>query len=258
MLLLTYFRIIQPIMKDCLNQHTSQIYTKIWSHSFTSIAESFSGGSESDCFKKLFTRIGFDILTLPTYLLVQYVSCTIYFFVNDFYCRQLISFLLFKFQWGLLNWMHCSVALIMPFKCMQTMLLISWVCSLYALSKSIDYVWSFSTETYTSTMGYHVGSKEDLVPPEPVLTRYRKEAGIKAFVKKEILDPRMSEERRSSEINILTTAALCVQLNTLHVSVLTSPFIFFIFLRKVKCLYNTYVAFLYFLWVGYFIYLLLF
>ncbi|KAH9752312.1 protein unc-13-like [Citrus sinensis] len=74
-------------------------------------------------------------------------------------------------------------------------------------------------ETYTSTMGYHVGSKEDLVPPEPVLTRYRKEAGIKAFVKKEILDPRMSEERRSSEINILTTAALCVQLNTLHYAI---------------------------------------
>lgn len=152
--------------------------------------------------------------------------------------------------------MHCSAALIMPFKCMQTMLLISWVCSLYALSKFIDYVWSFSTETYTSTMGYHVGSKEDLVPPEPVLTRYRKEAGIKAFVKKEILDPRMSEERRSSEINILTTAALCVQLNTLHVSVLTSPlFFFFFFWEKLNvCIILTLPFFISFGWGILFIY----
>lgn len=74
-------------------------------------------------------------------------------------------------------------------------------------------------QVYANHVTDKLGSKEDLVPPEPVLTRYKKEAGIKAFVKKEILDPRISEERRSSEINILTTATLCVQLNTLHYAI---------------------------------------
>ncbi|KAH9686352.1 protein unc-13-like [Citrus sinensis] len=87
---------------------------------------------------------------------------------------------------------------------------------LNALFRGIDNAF----QVYANHVTDKLGSKEDLVPPEPVLTRYRKEAGIKAFVKKEILDPRISEERRSSEINILTTAALCVQLNTLHLLVL--------------------------------------
>ncbi|KAH9752317.1 protein unc-13-like [Citrus sinensis] len=86
---------------------------------------------------------------------------------------------------------------------------------LNALFRGIDNAF----QVYANHVTDKLGSKEDLVPPEPVLTRYRKEAGIKAFVKKEILDPRMSEERRSSEINILTTAALCVQLNTLHYAI---------------------------------------
>ena len=65
----------------------------------------------------------------------------------------------------------------------------------------------------------HVASKDDLVPPVPILTRYKKEAvGIKAFVKKELFDPRLPDERRSIEINVLTTPTLCVQLNTLYVS----------------------------------------
>ncbi|KAH9686349.1 protein unc-13-like [Citrus sinensis] len=86
---------------------------------------------------------------------------------------------------------------------------------LNALFRGIDNAF----QVYANHVTDKLGSKEDLVPPEPVLTRYRKEAGIKAFVKKEILDPRISEERRSSEINILTTAALCVQLNTLHYAI---------------------------------------
>ncbi|GAB2282430.1 Protein unc-13 [Dionaea muscipula] len=60
---------------------------------------------------------------------------------------------------------------------------------------------------------------KDLIPPVPVLTRYKKEAGIKAFVKKEILDQRHPDERKSCEINVLPTATLCVQLNTLHYAV---------------------------------------
>lgn len=64
----------------------------------------------------------------------------------------------------------------------------------------------------------HVASKEDLIPPAPILTRYKKEAGIKAFVKKELFDHRLTDEKRSTDINVLTTPTLCVQLNTLHVS----------------------------------------
>ena len=67
---------------------------------------------------------------------------------------------------------------------------------------------------------HNTASKEDLVPPVPVLTRYKKEAGIKAFVKKELFDARVPEpdETRPSEISVLTTPTLCVQLNTLYVS----------------------------------------
>lgn len=64
----------------------------------------------------------------------------------------------------------------------------------------------------------HAANKEDLIPPVPILTRYKKEVGIKAFVKKEFFDPRLPDERRTTEINVLTTQSLCVQLNTLYVS----------------------------------------
>ena len=62
--------------------------------------------------------------------------------------------------------------------------------------------------------------KEDLVPPVPVLTRYKKELGIKAFVKKEIQEVRPVDERKSSEIVQLTMSKLCVRLNSLYVSLL--------------------------------------
>lgn len=71
-------------------------------------------------------------------------------------------------------------------------------------------------QVYANRVVDKLANKEDLVPPVPVLTRYRKEAGIKAFVKREHIDPRLPDERRSSEINVLTTPTLCVQLNTLH------------------------------------------
>ncbi|TQE10263.1 hypothetical protein C1H46_004102 [Malus baccata] len=64
-----------------------------------------------------------------------------------------------------------------------------------------------------------LATKEDLIPPVPILTRYRKEVGIKAFVKKELFDPRLPDERRSTEINFRTTPTLCVQLNTLHYAI---------------------------------------
>lgn len=54
----------------------------------------------------------------------------------------------------------------------------------------------------------------------PILTRYKKEAGLKAFVKKELFDARVPEpdETRPSQISVLATPTLCVQLNTLYVS----------------------------------------
>ncbi|KAJ8428772.1 hypothetical protein Cgig2_010776 [Carnegiea gigantea] len=72
-------------------------------------------------------------------------------------------------------------------------------------------------QVYTNLVVGNLASKEDLVPPVPILTRYAKEAGIKAFVKKEFLDHhKLPEERRSSDITVLPTPILCVQLNTLH------------------------------------------
>lgn len=70
--------------------------------------------------------------------------------------------------------------------------------------------------------GFLTGDKADLILPPPGLTRYKKEVAIKAS-KKKGGDPRDPDERRSSEINMLTTATLCIRLNTLHVSVLQFP-----------------------------------
>ncbi|PQQ10446.1 uncharacterized protein Pyn_23275 [Prunus yedoensis var. nudiflora] len=64
-----------------------------------------------------------------------------------------------------------------------------------------------------------LATKEDLIPPVPILTRYKKEVGIKAFVKKELFDPRLPDERRSTEISVRTTPTLCVQLNTLYYAI---------------------------------------
>ncbi|XP_048495641.1 protein unc-13 homolog isoform X1 [Beta vulgaris subsp. vulgaris] len=75
-------------------------------------------------------------------------------------------------------------------------------------------------QVYADLIVANLASKEDLLPPVPILTRYRKEAGIKAFVKKELLDhQKVPEERKSSDISVLPTPVLCVQLNTLHYAV---------------------------------------
>ncbi|KAJ8648655.1 hypothetical protein MRB53_001678 [Persea americana] len=74
-------------------------------------------------------------------------------------------------------------------------------------------------QVYTHHVTEKLGSKEDLIPPMPILTRYKKEHGIKAFVKKEVTDFSLLDERRSNEINLLSTSKLCVRLNTLHYAV---------------------------------------
>lgn len=70
---------------------------------------------------------------------------------------------------------------------------------------------------YTNKVVAQLGDKRDLVPPAPSLTRYKKEVALKsASIKKKVADPRLPDERRSSEINLLSTTSLCVRLNTLH------------------------------------------
>ncbi|KAL8192241.1 hypothetical protein R6Q57_027908 [Mikania cordata] len=71
-------------------------------------------------------------------------------------------------------------------------------------------------QVYAKHVVDNLASKEDIIPPVPVLTRYRRESGIKAFVKKELNDPRLPDMRKSRDINVLTTPTLCVQLNTLY------------------------------------------
>ncbi|KAK4476660.1 hypothetical protein RD792_015820 [Penstemon davidsonii] len=74
-------------------------------------------------------------------------------------------------------------------------------------------------QVYTKHVLDSLADKEDIIPPVPTLTRYAKESGIKAFVKKELTDPRLPDVRKSSDINVLTTPTLCVQLNTLYYAI---------------------------------------
>lgn len=74
-------------------------------------------------------------------------------------------------------------------------------------------------QVYANHVVEKLASKEDLIPPVPILTRYRKDSGIKAFVKKELFDPRLPDERKSIEINVLTTPTLCIQSNTLYYAI---------------------------------------
>ncbi|GAB4832155.1 Protein unc-13 [Ancistrocladus abbreviatus] len=86
---------------------------------------------------------------------------------------------------------------------------------LNSLSRGIDNAF----QVYANQIVGNLGKSEDLIPPVPVLTRYRKEAGFKAFVKKELLDQKLPEEKKSSEIFVLPTPTLCVQINTLYYAV---------------------------------------
>ncbi|KAJ1290442.1 hypothetical protein BS78_02G243600 [Paspalum vaginatum] len=71
-------------------------------------------------------------------------------------------------------------------------------------------------QVYTRLVTAPLVDKEDLAPPVPVLTRYKKELGIKAFVKKEVQEVRTVDERKASEITQLTMPKLCVRLNSLY------------------------------------------
>ncbi|CAH1448735.1 unnamed protein product [Lactuca virosa] len=75
-------------------------------------------------------------------------------------------------------------------------------------------------QVYSKHVVDNLANKEDIVPPVPILTRYRSESGFKAFVKKELNDSTsrmpLPDMRKSRDINVMTTSTLCVQLNTLY------------------------------------------
>ncbi|XP_073269571.1 protein unc-13 homolog isoform X1 [Primulina huaijiensis] len=74
-------------------------------------------------------------------------------------------------------------------------------------------------QVYTKNVLDSLADMEDIIPTVPALTRYSKETGIKAFVKKELADQRVPDVKQPREINILTTSTLCVQLNTLFYAI---------------------------------------
>ncbi|VFQ94801.1 unnamed protein product [Cuscuta campestris] len=74
-------------------------------------------------------------------------------------------------------------------------------------------------QLYAKHVVEQLANKEDITPPVPILTRYSREHGIKAFVKKELRDTKLPDSRKSSDINVLSTSTLCIQLNTLHYAI---------------------------------------
>lgn len=74
-------------------------------------------------------------------------------------------------------------------------------------------------QVYAKTILDKIANKEDIVPPVPILTRYSRESGIKAFVKKELKDTRIPDVLKSIEIDVAATSTLCVQLNSLHYAI---------------------------------------
>ncbi|XP_055817043.1 protein unc-13 homolog [Solanum dulcamara] len=74
-------------------------------------------------------------------------------------------------------------------------------------------------QVYAKTILDKIANKEDIVPPVPILTRYSREHGIKAFVKKELKDTRIPDVLKSVEIDVAATSTLCVQLNSLHYAI---------------------------------------
>ncbi|KAI0531427.1 hypothetical protein KFK09_000982 [Dendrobium nobile] len=75
-------------------------------------------------------------------------------------------------------------------------------------------------QVYAGQVVQQIVDKEDLIPPVPVLTRYKREIGIKAFVRKEVADVKSTNDKNSNQINRLTTKNLCVRLNTLYYAVM--------------------------------------
>eukprot|EP01018_Ginkgo_biloba_P012594 Gb_03723 [translate_table: standard] len=70
-------------------------------------------------------------------------------------------------------------------------------------------------QAYCQNVVKQLVDKGDLIPPTPILTRYKKDTTITAFTKKKVVDPRSLDDWRYSRINDLSTSRLCVRLNSL-------------------------------------------
>ncbi|KAH0646889.1 hypothetical protein KY284_034773 [Solanum tuberosum] len=89
-------------------------------------------------------------------------------------------------------------------------------------------------QVYAKTVLDKIANKEDIVPPVPILTRYSRESGIKAFVKKELKDTRIPDVLKSVEIDVAATSTLCVQLRIAFMLV-TSTFPLFMYDNISSC-----------------------
>eukprot|EP00850_Spirogloea_muscicola_P012569 SM000082S22811 [mRNA] locus=s82:26155:33864:- [translate_table: standard] len=85
---------------------------------------------------------------------------------------------------------------------------------LKALSSGIDN----ALQLYCTRISSQLGSKEDLIPPDAPLTRFKKDVAAKVALTatKKGRDPRLPDEQRTAQINALTIPNLCIRLNTLH------------------------------------------
>lgn len=71
-------------------------------------------------------------------------------------------------------------------------------------------------QLYCQNVVSQLVDKDILIPPTPILTRYKKDTAMNAFTKKKIADPRLTDESSYSHFNDLSTSKLCVRLNSLH------------------------------------------
>ncbi|XP_024542200.1 uncharacterized protein LOC9647607 [Selaginella moellendorffii] len=71
-------------------------------------------------------------------------------------------------------------------------------------------------QLYCNKIVGQLGTKADLIPPPPSLTRYGKDTSLKMFSKKRFVDPGLPDDRRGDDIRLLTTSRLCVRLNSIY------------------------------------------
>lgn len=71
-------------------------------------------------------------------------------------------------------------------------------------------------QLYSQNVVRQLVDKDVLIPPTPILTRYKKDTTMNSFTKKKIADPRSTDENSYNHFNDLSTSKLCVRLNSLH------------------------------------------
>lgn len=69
---------------------------------------------------------------------------------------------------------------------------------------------------YSQKVVSQLVDKDILIPPAPILTRYKKDTTMNSFTRKKLADTGSTDESRCSQFNDLSTSKLCVRLNSLH------------------------------------------